>query len=325
MNLDKLENPPVYFPIEKGIYEVSPGLRAFGTEFGNGNADKRLFQIDREFFRFRESKLAARQESLNKYYLQHKLSQELRREICKFICNRLVLEYPTFFCLKGESLFCELTNESLNFNKEWDFLDSTSEVLPRYTDGLDALACQIQEDFALQQLTPDGQNYLASLHVCSPAHWAPENKIGRDFTKVHKPVPGIQKINNAAKSFAEAMVKKGPFVRFVWGFASDNRLNHHPTPPSGVDKEVWHGRRFVDPATSNFFLRMERQVTWGFPSLNASLFTIRVLFLEGTLIRRDPEKRSLLLSALQGMTPESLRYKGLHGSIEPLTRWLTEI
>src|SRR5690606_22334856 len=98
---------------------------------------------------------------------------------------------------------------------------------------------------------------------------------------------------------------KGPFGRFAWGFSSDTRLNHHPEPPPGIDPVQWQGRRFSSPEESTFYLRIERQVTWGFPEIDAAFFSIRVYYLEGISIRRDPEKREKLVAALKSMTPES--------------------
>jgi hypothetical protein len=63
--------PARYFPIESGRYEVKPGLFKFGTDFGNGDADRQVFQIDDQFPRYHAVKLAARQEQLSKYYQPH--------------------------------------------------------------------------------------------------------------------------------------------------------------------------------------------------------------------------------------------------------------
>ena len=63
----------IYFPLEKGQYQVSPGLHAFGTDFGNSNADRLIFQFDGDFDHYRKTKLAARTEALEKYYCKTRL------------------------------------------------------------------------------------------------------------------------------------------------------------------------------------------------------------------------------------------------------------
>src|SRR5206468_2092864 len=101
------------------------------------------------------------------------------------------------------------------------------------------------------------------------------------FFEIHRPVPGIDKVNQAARSYIEAAIGKGPYVRFVWGFATDRRLNHHPEPPPGMSPESWRGRTFDAGSPSPFLLRIERQQLWGLPAVRAAVFLIRVSFVDG--------------------------------------------
>ena len=41
--------PPDYFPLAEGRYEVKPGLIRFGKDVGGGDADGHVFQIDSSF------------------------------------------------------------------------------------------------------------------------------------------------------------------------------------------------------------------------------------------------------------------------------------
>ena len=118
------------------------------------------------------------------------------------------------------------------------------------------------------------------------------------------------------------MIHKGPFVRFIWSFVTDKRLNHHPTPPPGADPVIWRGRTFNEFQYTPFYFRIERQVTYGFPEVEASLFTIGVTFLSGHEVRNNPHQRDQLISALESMTPESRVYKGVAGCFDQLIAWL---
>ena len=69
----------------------------------------------------------------------------------------------------------------------------------------------------------DFRDWLASIHLCAPSHWAAEDKIGLPFTAIHAPIPHIEKVNAAAESLVRAMIHRGPYVRFVWGFAAPLR------------------------------------------------------------------------------------------------------
>ncbi len=157
-----------------------------------------------------------------------------------------------------------------------------------------------------------GRDRIAALHLCSPSHWGAEDKIGKDFRATHAPVPGMERTNAAAASLVEAMVHRGPFVRFIWGVSADNRLNHHPEPPPGITLEAWKGCAF-DPSAdgSPFYLRVERQGVWGLPEVGAAVFTIRVSFIAGQEIRENAVERDALRAALLSMSPESSVYKGV--------------
>ncbi len=84
----------------------------------------------------------------------------------------------------------------------------------------------------------------------------------------------MEKITQRAVQLLNSLVNKGPFVRFAWGLATDRYLNHHPIAPEGKNTRFWEGRRF-DPDNPELYLRVERQVTHGFPEIDAFMFTIR--------------------------------------------------
>jgi hypothetical protein len=108
-----LPPPERHFPIENGRYEVKPGLRRV---VGN------IFQIDREFDKFRKSKLVARAERLSKYYATVDLKPEIERAVNHFILHRLVAEHPAAFSFNGNTLRSTLTGDVLHFSSEFDYI-----------------------------------------------------------------------------------------------------------------------------------------------------------------------------------------------------------
>ncbi len=323
-----LPRPARYFPLDKGIYEVAANFRAFGKDFGNAELDQKVFQLDQDFAKYRENKLQCRQERLSKYVCTHELSSEVELGVHEFMVTRLALEWPSLFRLEqNESLkilHCSLTGESLVFDSLWRWIEARNATLqPPYVSGLDALCCQIQEDIALTSRTEqEREGWLSALHLCSPSHWAPENKIGKNYSAVHAPIAGSEKMNRTAAQLVDGAIRKGPYVRFVWGFGTDARLNHHPEPPAGFDPAQWKGRSFEkDKLDSPFILRLERQLIFGLPHLNAFFFGIHVYFIDGQEIRSNPQEKELLCSALLSMTPESLEYKGLTDSLKDVLDW----
>ncbi len=339
-----LPAPARYFPLEKGVYEVVAGLRALGTDFGNGAADNRVFQIDEEFPRYRKNKLECRAERLGKYYATADYAPTVERAATSFLVNRLTREYPQLFSFDKQAngvsaLHCALTSEELIFDREMRLVeargaedvdggeggdDESVAVVPPYASAFDALCSQVPEDVAVVSRAPDGTDHLAAIHLCSPSHWAAEDKIGKDFRFIHAPVPGIERIDQTSDALVDAMIRRPPYVRFAWGIAANERLNQHPSKPSaGLTSGDERGQIFQrEQADSPFVLRVERQVLCGLPEANAAIFTIRVYFVTGALIRSDPRKRDLLRAALLSMTPESRAYKGLKNCLPELVAWL---
>jgi hypothetical protein len=156
------------------------------------------------------------------------------------------------------------------------------------------IAMQIQEDLLIHQISGD-DDWLAACHVCLPSHWRPEEKIGKTFQNIHAPVPGM--ISN--KPLVRSMLK-GPFYRFVWGISFRRRLNCHPDQPR-------------DSFAGSVWVKVERQVIYGFPELGAVLFVVRPHLVEPDM--------PFLKKAVLGMTPEQRAYKHIP---EPFVSWLID-
>ena len=317
-----------YFPLQAGVYDVGPGLKDFGTDLGNETADQQVFQIDENFLACRQVKLDARQERLSKYYRTQMLSSDVSISILRFIIERLTLEHPGLFQLSSQSendiaLHCKLTNETLVFDQKLRLTQVEREIpapSPDYHDSLDALACQIQEDLAIISQSPFGRDWMAAVHLCQANNWAAEEKIGQSFQTTHDPVAGMKNNQRDAETIVNTIVNKGPFLRFAWGLTPEAELNQHPRPclaSSSTDK-----KKHFDPRHPSLFLRVERQVLWPFPGQQAALFTIRTYVTDCQQIRDDEEKNEKLISALQSMTKEQLKYKSLNKDYKPILKWL---
>jgi hypothetical protein len=311
---------PFYFPARNGLYEVAPGLARFGRDFGNGHADRLVFQVDSTFAAYRSAKLASRRERLGKYFRTHELVEGVAAAIAAFVVRRLAEEHPSHFALSESragghtTLRCALTAEVLTFDAEMRLVPPTEAAVdPPYVSALDALACQVQEDLAVVSMR-DGRHWLSAAHVCFPNGWAPQEKIGGDFAALHEPVAGMQQMNRRGDEFARVMVEatRG-LVRFAWGVTFDARLDHHPESP----------RDAFDPRRPRAFVRVERQTIWGFPKAGAALFTIRTYLYDCATLRCDPSASSRLVAAIGSMPPASVTYKGLASCRRELLAWLS--
>ncbi len=325
--MNSLPAPARYYPFHRGKYEVSPRLQSLGTAFGNGPADGRLLQLDTEFPTYRENKLACRREDRAKYCRTHEYQPQVAAQVAGTLLADLVRDYPTCFQARaqgaeGLELDCRLTGETLRFGPGMTLVDAAGPeaVSPPYADALDALACQIQEDLAVVS-TEAGRDWLSAVHVCSPSGWAPAEKIGQDFGALHDPVPGMESLRPLAGKLVDLIVHRGPHVRFVWGISPDRRLNRHPKPPVGISPATWRGR-YDWSQPSPFVVRVERQCLYPLPQVGASLFCIRLSFIDAAELRTDEERRAQLRAALLSMSPASRTYKGVTECFEPLIAWL---
>lgn len=326
--VEESKDSACYFPLQNGRYEVKPGMMPLDSKFGN-HADSKLFQLDSNFDSYRKVKLAARKSCLSKYFQTYNYSDSVAEAVAKLIINRLTQEYPQYFHLvsDGEYLIfkSQLAKETLYLNAKFELLkyESPDKIIPDYISTLDALAAQIQSDIVVISRNSNHDNWMSAIHLCYPNHWSAEEKIGKDFVKTHLPVAGIEKINQRAKAIVNTMIQRKPMVRFAWGLSTDTRLNHHPEPPLNAGFKQWQGRNF-EKENPKLFLRIERQVMWGLPENDAAIFTIRTYFRDCQTIKKDIELNNILSSAIESMTPETLKYKGLTETKNDILAWLNQ-
>ncbi len=330
VNTVEASDSACYFPLDRGRYEVKPGLMPFGTDLGNSQADAQVFQIDSNFTQYRQAKLLARTENLSKYYQTCNYAPTVAGAIARLIVERLTKEHPQYFYTKKAAnnllaFHSRLTGDTIYLDADWQLQQAQSQVMPPLSSTLDAIALQVQEDLAVVCRASDGTNWLSAIHLCYPNHWSAEDKIGKDFATVHAPVAGMEKINSRSEAIVRRMILQKPMVRFAWGLSTDTRLNHHPkSPQNPMVIDYWQGRSF-DLEHPRLYLRIERQVIWGLPEYESALFTIRTYFRDCRVIKKDSVLRSKLHLALQSMHPKSLVYKGLMESQNKILAWLDDV
>lgn len=312
-----LEEPAHYFPFATRQYSTAPGLHRLGTDFGNGLADNRIFQLDEQWQIYRNNKETCRKENPEKYYCRQDERIESRSRVCQFIINQLLKNYPSLFNQEQDGKAHEFRNR---LSEETIRFDQAGNLLypDHYTDLLDALAFQIQEDFAIWQKKCD-KDWMSTIHLSAPNHWAPSEKIGRPFSSVHQPVADMGRMRKRYQPMLKSLMKGGSFVRFAWGLSTDTRLNHHSVPPPGTDPHAWEGRSF-NPDHPILFVRTERQTLTGFPEEEAVLFTIRTYFENVNSL--NATQKFQLRQALKSMSQDTLEYKGLARDYDKLLSYL---
>ncbi len=298
----------MYLPFLDGKYSVAPALQPLAKV--ETAYDKLIFQVDDKYQDYIENKVHCRREDISKYYGERNLPALTAAAVNKFIVLQLVTEHNgrfTYTELNGLHKLCNAATQNiLLWHDDWIAIKNE-----QYTSLFDGLASQVQEDVAICQLAGD-KDWLAALHICSPNHWSAADKLGKPFNAVHAIVPGMEKTMAHYFKMLLTAVHKGPFTRFAWGISTDNRLNHHPVAPSGVDARKWQGRQIEKGC--ELFVRVERQTLTGLPASNAFLFTIRTYFYPVPVLALDQKKS--LVTAVESMSDQALLYKGLSGKVD---------
>jgi hypothetical protein len=180
----------------------------------------------------------------------------------------------------------------------------------------DALADAYEQDFAVL----DGATgRLAWLCVCTPSHWAPEEKIGLDFAAVHAPVADGATLQAASAHLTQLATAGDCWERHVWTVSPSARFDQHPHRHARTPWPTSEGEAFAAAC----HLRAERQTF--FPvggGTRQAVFTIRVMIEPLTLFARDASAARRLHDAIGSMSDAVLAYKGLTDARAPLLRWL---
>lgn len=315
----KLNPPTVYKPFLSGRYKVESGISKLGRDFGNGEADARVFQIDSEFPRFRENLAGARADDFSKYCGVTDTFGRTDQVVYSFIVHRLASEYPDLFRLEQSgaraTMHCHLTGDIIEFAVDFHFLRSSD---PTHDSGFDALASQVQEDLAVM-VTDASADRLVAVHVTAPSYWDPSEKLGHDFPTVHAPVPHVERVNETSRKQFATIQRGGNYTRFAWGANAPDRLNRHPKKPTwfeGTDTD-WQPPRF-DPQNPQLFVSIERQTLIGLET--CTLFTIHPYLIDAATL--PPDEKHFLADAIESMSPESRAYKSLAKDYDAIVHWL---
>jgi hypothetical protein len=161
------------------------------------------------------------------------------------------------------------------------------------------LAMQLQDDLVIHR-RDENRDWFAAAHICFPSGWDPAEKIGKPFAEIHAPIPGMDL--TASPKLVDTMIRYGPFERFVWSVMHERRLNNHPRLP----------KKHFDRENPTVLLKLERQITIGFPEIDAVLFVLRQYFLEDY-------NRDVLFNAVLQMNAAERKYKDVDDN---LIAWL---
>jgi len=267
-----LPAPARYFPVKASPLRMEAGLLRHGTDLGNGPADQLFFQVDDQLERYLAAKRAV-PAARHAVLVRDAAERAIHDTVGAWLLATLTREHPQRLAARAQA----------------DDVGATFA----------ALAGVVQEDLVVLRRLPGGDSSAIAVHVGTPSGWRPERIHGASFGLIHAPVPDFAKHPQAERSMVDAMVERGPYVRFVWTLAADDHLDHHPE----------EGRRESWRADGPGYLRVERQTTVPFAELQAALFLIRTYVYPFTSL--TAEQRGVLARAIAVMPAQVAAYKGL--------------
>lgn len=275
--------PARYFPVEPRALTMRARLKRFPVELGNGPADHRYLQLDADASRYRRAKVTPTRPGHPAPGDRWQLRADTPARCAALDAVRGWLDGT-------------LADEAPGVHGS---LDATADRAAWFT----AVSRSIQEDLVvIHRGPPAGEPIL--MHVSFPSNWRPEAVAEVDFRAIHAPVPDFVDEPAQAVSMVDAMIERGPYLRFVWMLDADDTLDHHPD----------HGRRAAWGPESDGYLRVERQITVPFPSVDASLFIIRTLVYAFASL--SAAERETIGRAVDAMPSAVRRYKGVSGREE---------
>lgn len=229
-----------------------------------------------------------------------KIQTEKVFELNRKESNYLQLEKKE--ALENQNCFFEFDNDPIFYDIVADFILKNYPIKLSSNNYLE-IAKEIDEDLLIHR-TKDKLDFLSSAHVCFPSGWLPEDKIGKSFREIHMPVP--MNLNNSEK-LVNAIINGGNFERFVWSLVFEKKYNFHPR---------FHFKNF-NSQIPKLFVKVERQVTVGFPKYGFCLFILRQYIIE----EEEIDKRCLHESII-GMNLEQKKYKQME-DFENIIKYLT--
>jgi len=170
-------------------------LIPFGTDFGNGDADRQYFQIDAQ----------------REYYLREKraVNPARHRVLARDDAERAA--HASVLAWIGATL-----------------REEHPDLFPAPPASYREIGAQVQEDLVVIHRRADDGNAAIMVEVSFPSDWYPDRIADTDFRFIHGPVPGFADTDAQQRSLISAMIDRGPYVRFVWTLKPDDFLDHHP-------------------------------------------------------------------------------------------------
>lgn len=176
----------------------------------------------------------------------------------------------------------------------------------------------IEEDLAVL----DGPSArLPWLSICTPSHWAPEDKLGLDWATAHAPVADNQALIAAQRQLVALCTNGQCWQRSVYTLSASERHDQHPRRSPRTPWPDLQGEKLA----AKTWLRVERQ---GFFPVRGragqAVFSIRLEIERLDRSASTADRAGVLFEWLSSMSEAVADYKGLTPVRPALLTWLAE-
>lgn len=301
------------FPFEQGRYAMTMGTRALAPDC--------LIEVDAARYQAELALKAAILASDERYYYQCPATPDITAmawETVTALLPVMARRYPDYFALQIDGARWRWTNHLLG--QTADIIPGDAASLPR--PPLDWLGRQVQEDLLLLDGAATGTPLVAG-HLCFPAGWCLDEKLGQPFLAIHDPVPGFREQIGRSADLLMQRIKPGhPSVRYGWSLTVTDQLNRAPK----VSGDVPQLRAAVtaENAGERLFVRVERQTFSRLPRTRAVLFTIHTYLAPLAAVLTDPDRLERFAGVISTMPPPLRDYKGITPLSERLLAYLEQ-
>jgi hypothetical protein len=158
LSLNEKEHLQKYLPFLNGKYSTAPGLQAMARS--SGDMDSKIFQIDGRYGQYIRNKVDCRKEDIHKYYVEHDLSGDTVRMVNEYMLRQMQKEYPEIFTYDDQRYILRNEQTLDEYQLDRDLIHIAEKG---YLSLFDLLCSQLQEDFAIGQVTAD-RDWIAAIH-----------------------------------------------------------------------------------------------------------------------------------------------------------------
>jgi dimethylamine monooxygenase subunit A len=292
-----MERAPL-FPIEEGPWRLAMALRPLDP------AD--WLRPDDEIERDLAEKDRLIAERLDEVFAETSGSETACAELLASLLNHLPMHHPDRYRRDGHTMRVGLHR----------VIPLDSAESPLLTAGR-----LVQEDFCILQTVPEGSYHLTAATLCFPTRWRLHDKLGRPLAAIHDPVPAYaDKLAKPVDRFFQHLKPGKPVWRINWSLLDDPALFQ----PTG------HGRTLADLSITSenigekVTFRSERQTLVRLPETGAIVFGIRNYRAPLRDIASDSVRARRMLTAIETMPPDMLRYKSFAVFQGPLLAYLRQ-